>query len=117
MTMLTLTTGTAFVVWVGEQISERGIGNGISLLIFAGIIVRLPEAIVASWTLITQGEMNPLVFLLLLVVMVAVVAGVIIMTLGQRRIQVQYAKRVVGRRVYGGQSTHIPLRVTTAGVI
>jgi len=117
MTTITLTAGTIFLMWLGEQISERGIGNGISLLIFAGIIVRLPEAIVASWTLITQGEMNPLVFLLLLAVMVAVVAGVILMTLGQRRIPVQYAKRVVGRRVYGGQSTHIPLRVNTAGVI
>jgi preprotein translocase subunit SecY len=117
MTTITLTGGTIFLMWLGEQITERGIGNGISLLIFAGIIVRLPEAIAASWTLITQGEMNPLLFLLLLAVMVLVVAGVIIMTLGQRRIPVQYAKRVVGRRVYGGQSTHIPLRVNTAGVI
>ncbi len=117
MTTITLTAGTIFLMWLGEQISERGVGNGISLLIFAGIIVRLPEAIVASWTLISQGELNPLVFLLLLVIMVAVVAGVILMTLGQRRIPVQYAKRVVGRRVYGGQSTHIPLRVNTAGVI
>jgi preprotein translocase subunit SecY len=117
MTTLTLTGGTIFLMWLGEQISERGIGNGISLLIFAGIIVRMPEAIFASWTLITQGEMNPLVFLALLVLMVCVVAAVIVMTLGQRRIPVQYAKRVVGRRVYGGQSTHIPLRVNTAGVI
>jgi preprotein translocase subunit SecY len=117
MTTITLTGGTIFLMWLGEQISERGIGNGISLLIFAGIIVRMPEAIVASWTLITQGEMNPLIFLALVAVMVLVVAGVIIMTLGQRRIPVQYAKRVVGRRVYGGQSTHIPLRVNTAGVI
>jgi preprotein translocase subunit SecY len=117
LTTITLTAGTIFIMWLGEQISERGIGNGISLLIFAGIIVRLPEAIVASWTLISQGEMNVLVFLLLLIIMVAVVAGVILMTLGQRRISVQYAKRVVGRRVYGGQSTHIPLRVNTAGVI
>jgi preprotein translocase subunit SecY len=117
MTTLTLTGGTIFLMWLGEQISERGIGNGISLLIFAGIIVRMPEAIFASWTLITQGEMNPLVFLALLVLMVFVVAAVIVMTLGQRRIPVQYAKRVVGRRVYGGQSTHIPLRVNTAGVI
>ncbi len=117
MTTITLTGGTIFLMWLGEQISERGIGNGISLLIFAGIIVRMPEAIFASWTLITQGEMNPLVFLTLLALMVAVVAAVIVMTLGQRRIPVQYAKRVVGRRVYGGQSTHIPLRVNTAGVI
>jgi preprotein translocase subunit SecY len=117
MTTLTLTGGTIFLMWLGEQISERGIGNGISLLIFAGIIVRMPEAIFDSFTLITQGEMNPLVFLALMALMVAVVAAVIIMTLGQRRIPVQYAKRVVGRRVYGGQSTHIPLRVNTAGVI
>jgi len=117
MTTITLTGGTIFLMWLGEQISERGIGNGISLLIFAGIIVRMPEAILASWTLITQGEMNPLIFLALVALMVAVVAGVIIMTLGQRKIPVQYAKRVVGRRVYGGQSTHIPLRVNTAGVI
>ena len=117
MTTITLTGGTIFLMWLGEQISERGIGNGISLLIFAGIIVRMPEAIFASWTLITQGEMNPLIFLVLVALMVAVVAGVIIMTLGQRKIPVQYAKRVVGRRVYGGQSTHIPLRVNTAGVI
>ncbi len=117
MTTITLTGGTIFLMWLGEQISERGIGNGISLLIFAGIIVRMPEAIFASWTLITQGELNPLIFLALLALMVAVVAGVIIMTLGQRKIPVQYAKRVVGRRVYGGQSTHIPLRVNTAGVI
>jgi len=117
MTTITLTGGTIFLMWLGEQISERGIGNGISLLIFAGIIVRMPEAILASWTLITQGEMNPLIFLALVALMVVVVAGVIIMTLGQRRIPVQYAKRVVGRRVYGGQSTHIPLRVNTAGVI
>ncbi len=117
LTTITLTAGTIFIMWLGEQISERGIGNGISLLIFAGIIVRLPEAIVASWTLISQGEMNVLVFLLLVAIMVAVVAGVILMTLGQRRVSVQYAKRVVGRRVYGGQSTHIPLRVNTAGVI
>ncbi len=117
MTTITLTAGTIFLMWLGEQISERGIGNGISLLIFAGIIVRMPEAIVASFTLITQGEMNPLVFLLLLAVMVVVVAGVIVMTLGQRKVPVQYAKRVVGRRVYGGQSTHIPVRVNTAGVI
>jgi preprotein translocase subunit SecY len=117
MTTITLTGGTIFLMWLGEQISERGIGNGISLLIFAGIIVRMPEAIFASWTLVTQGELNPLILLALLALMVAVVAGVIIMTLGQRKIPVQYAKRVVGRRVYGGQSTHIPLRVNTAGVI
>lgn len=117
MTTITLTAGTIFLMWLGEQISERGIGNGISLLIFAGIVVRMPEAIVGSFKLLSTGELRPWVFLGILVMMVVVVALVIIMTLGQRRIPVQYAKRVVGRRVYGGASTHIPLRVNTAGVI
>lgn len=116
-TTLTLVAGTIFIMWLGEQISERGIGNGISLLIFAGIIVRLPEAVISSLQLLQAGEMPIYTFLFLLVLMVAVVAGVIIMTLGQRRVPVQYARRVVGRRIYGGQSTHIPLRVNTAGVI
>jgi len=116
-TTLTLVAGAIFIMWLGEQISERGIGNGISLLIFASIIVRLPEAITASFQLLRTGEMAIYVFLLIAVLMVAVVAGVIIMTMGARRVPVQYAKRMVGRRVYGGQSTHIPLRVNTAGVI
>lgn len=116
-TTLTLVAGTIFLMWLGEQISERGIGNGISLLIFAGIVVRLPEAVVSSVRLLQTGEMGIFTFLFLAVLMVAVVAGVIVMTLGQRRVPVQYAKRVVGRRIYGGQSTHIPLRVNTAGVI
>lgn len=117
MTAITLTAGAIFLMWLGEQITERGIGNGISLLIFAGIIVRVPEAIVNSWRLLSTGELKALSFLAILVLMVLVVAGVIVMTLGQRPIPVQYAKRVVGRRIYGGQSTHIPLRVNTAGVI
>src|SRR5574337_2247 len=117
MTAITLTTGAIFLMWLGEQITERGIGNGISLLIFAGIIVRMPEAIVNTWRLLTTGELKVLALLLVLVLMVLVVAGVIVMTLGQRPIAVQYAKRVVGRRIYGGQSTHIPLRINTAGVI
>jgi len=117
MTVITLTAGTAFIMWLGEQITERGIGNGISLIIFAGIVVRMPEAIINSWRLISTGEMNLLIFVGLVVVMVLVVAGTIVMTLGQRKIPVQYAKRIVGRRVYGGQSTHLPLRVNTAGVI
>jgi len=117
MTTVTLTTGAIFLMWLGEQITERGIGNGISLLIFAGIIVLVPEAIVNTWRLLSTGEMKALTFLAILVLMVLVVAGVIIMTLGQRPIPVQYAKRVVGRRIYGGQSTHIPLRVNTAGVM
>ncbi|MFQ5960152.1 MAG: preprotein translocase subunit SecY [Candidatus Methylomirabilales bacterium] len=117
MTTLTLTAGAVLLMWLGEQISERGIGNGISLLIFAGIIVRVPEAILGSYQLLRTGEMKAYVFLFLLVIMVVVVAGVVIMTLGQRPIPVQYAKRVVGRKVMGGQATHIPLRVNTAGVI
>ncbi|MFQ5848119.1 MAG: preprotein translocase subunit SecY [Candidatus Methylomirabilales bacterium] len=117
MTTLTLTTGSILLMWLGEQISERGIGNGISLLIFAGIIVRVPEAMFRSYQLLSTGEMKAYIFLFLMVVMVVVVAAVVIMTLGQRPIPVQYAKRVVGRKVYGGQATHIPLRVNTAGVI
>ncbi len=117
LTMLTLTAGTALIMWLGEQISEKGIGNGISLIILAGIVVRLPSAIVASYTLISTGELKPLVFGGLVVVMVLVTAAVVIMQEGQRKIPVQYAKRVVGRRIYGGQSTHIPLRINTAGVI
>lgn len=117
MTTITLTAGAIFLMWLGEQITERGIGNGISLLIFAGIIVQMPEAIVNTWRLLSSGELKALAFLAILILMVLVVAGVIVMTLGQRPIPVQYAKRVVGRRIYGGQSTHIPLRVNTAGVI
>jgi preprotein translocase subunit SecY len=117
LTMLTLTAGTALIMWLGEQISEKGIGNGISLIILAGIVVRLPSAIVASYTLISTGELKPLIFGGLVVMMVVVTALVVLMQEGQRKIPVQYAKRVVGRKVYGGQSTHIPLRVNTAGVI
>jgi preprotein translocase subunit SecY len=117
LTILTLTAGTALIMWLGEQISEKGVGNGISLIIFAGIVVRLPSAVVASYTLITTGELKLFVFLLIILVMVAVTAAVVLMQEGQRKIPVQYAKRVVGRRVYGGQSTHIPLRINTAGVI
>jgi preprotein translocase subunit SecY len=117
LTMVTLTAGTALIMWLGEQISEKGIGNGISLIIFAGIVVRLPSAILASYTLITTGEMKLFVFGVIVLLMVAVTAAVVLMQEGQRKIPVQYAKRVVGRRVYGGQSTHIPLRINTAGVI
>jgi preprotein translocase subunit SecY len=117
LTMLTLTAGTALIMWIGEQISEKGIGNGISLIIFAGIVVRLPSAVAASYTLITTGEMKLFVFFALCALMVAVTAAVVLMQEGQRKIPVQYARRVVGRRVYGGQSTHIPLRINTAGVI
>ncbi|MFP4158415.1 MAG: preprotein translocase subunit SecY [Desulfobacterales bacterium] len=117
MTMITLTAGTAFIMWLGEQISERGIGNGISLIIFAGIVARLPNAIGNTLQMMTAGEMAIFGVILLVILMVGVLAFIIFMELGQRRIPVQYAKRVIGRRMYGGQSTHLPLKVNTAGVI
>jgi preprotein translocase subunit SecY len=117
MTMLTLTTGTAFIMWLGEQISERGIGNGMSLIIFAGIVAGLPRAVADMYDKVNTGTWSVLGLLVLLVVMVAVVAFIVLVERGQRRIAVQYAKRVVGRRVLGGQSTHLPLRVNTGGVI
>ena len=117
MTMLTLTAGTTFIMWLGEQITERGVGNGISLIIFAGIVARMPVAIGRTWTQLRLGEMSPFLFLGILVVMVAVVAAIVFMEAGHRRIPIQYAKRVVGRRMYGGQSTHLPLKINTSGVI
>lgn len=117
MTMLTLTAGTAFIMWLGEQITERGIGNGISLIIFAGIIARLPNAVINTVGLLSTGEMAIFGVIILLVLMVAVIGFIIFVEQGQRRIPVQYAKRVVGRKMYGGQSTHLPLKVNTAGVI
>jgi preprotein translocase subunit SecY len=117
MTMISLTAGTAFIMWLGEQITERGIGNGISLIIFAGIVARMPTAISNSIRLLRTGEMGILVILLLSALMVAVVGAIVYMERGQRRIPVQYAKRIVGRRMYGGQSTHLPLKINTAGVI
>lgn len=117
MTMITLTAGTAFIMWLGEQISERGIGNGISLIIFAGIVARLPQAIGNTFRMVSTGEMGIFGILILLVLMVSVVAFIIFMEQGQRRIPVQYAKRVVGRKMYGGQSTHLPLKINTSGVI
>ena len=117
MTVMTLTAGTAFIMWLGEQITERGIGNGISLIIFAGIIVRMPTAIGNTFRLLSTGEMGIFSVLILLVLMILVVAFIIYMEQGQRRIPVQYAKRVVGRKMYGGQSTHLPLKVNTSGVI
>src|SRR5262249_49941815 len=117
MTMITLTTGTAFIMWLGEQISERGIGNGMSLIIFAGIVVGLPRAAQDVYQKLASNEWSVLGVIVLFVFMIAVVAFVVIVERGQRRISVQYAKRVVGRRVLGGQSTHLPLRVNTGGVI
>lgn len=117
MTIITLTTGCAFVMWLGEQISERGIGNGISLIIFAGIVIGLPGAIGSTWTKVDTGTLNPLLVIILILFMVVVTAFIVYMEKAQRRIPVQYAKRVVGRRVYGGQNTYLPLRVNTGGVI
>jgi preprotein translocase subunit SecY len=104
-------------MWLGEQITERGIGNGISLIIFAGIVARMPNAIGNTYHLLTIGQMGPFFALILIVAMVAVVGVIIFVEQGQRRIPVQYAKRVVGRRMYGGQSTHLPLKINTSGVI
>ena len=114
---LTLTTGAVAVMWLGEIMSDHGIGNGISLLIFAGIVVRIPEAIIRTVSLVRLGEMNVLVMLLAIIIMVAVIAGCVMLQEGQRRLPVQYAKRMVGNKMYGGQSSFIPLRVNTAGVI
>jgi preprotein translocase subunit SecY len=117
MTVITLTAGTAFIMWLGEQITEHGIGNGISLIIFAGIVARLPIAIFNTFRLLSTGEMGIFLILILVVMMIGVVAAIIFMERGQRRIPVQYAKRIVGRRMYGGQSTHLPLKINMAGVI
>ncbi len=117
MTVLTLTTGTAFIMWVGEQISERGIGNGISLIIYAGIVSGLPKAVATLWQDMTTGNLNMIEILILLVVMAAVVGVIVWVERAQRKIPVQYARRVVGRRMYGGMQTHMPLRLNTGGVI
>lgn len=117
MTVLTLTAGTAFIMWLGEQITERGIGNGISLIIFAGIVARLPTAIGNTFSLLSTGEIGIFIVILLLVFMISVIAIIVFVEQGQRRIPVQYAKRVVGRKMYGGQSTHLPLKINTSGVI
>ena len=117
MTILTLTTGTGFIMWLGEQITERGIGNGMSLIIFAGIVVNLPAAVLSTVEQLRSGEIGLIRLLLLLVLMILVIGAVVYIERGQRRVTVQYAKRVVGRRMYGGTSTHIPLKVNTGGVI
>jgi preprotein translocase subunit SecY len=117
LTVLTLTAGTVFVMWLGEQITERGIGNGISLIITIGIIARYPIDTLNTIRAVQLGQMSPFKLAILLLVMVLITAGIIFVTQGQRRIPVQYAKRVVGRRVYGGQASHIPLSVNIAGVI
>ena len=117
ITILTLTAGTVFVMWLGEQISERGIGNGISLIITIGIIARYPIDTLNTYRALSIGQLSPFKLLILMVIMVGVIAGIILVTQGQRRIPVQYAKRVVGRKIYGGQASHIPLGVNIAGVI
>jgi preprotein translocase subunit SecY len=115
--VLTLTTGTIFIMWLGEQITERGVGNGMSLLIFAGIIVGFPRGILQTFDQMQTGQISLFRIFFLLVMMVVVIAAIIFVERGHRRIVVQYAKRVVGRRQYGGSSTHIPLKVNTGGVI
>jgi len=117
MTVLTLTTGTCFIMWLGEQITERGIGNGMSLIIFSGIVVNFPRSVMQTIEQIRTGQLGLISMLILLVVMALVIAGIIFVERGHRRVTVQYAKRVVGRRMYGGSSTHIPLKVNTGGVI
>lgn len=117
LTMITLTAGTVFVMWLGEQITERGIGNGISMIIFIGIVARYPTDILNTGQQLASGDMHILKALLVAVFMLFVVGGIIAITQGQRKIPVQYAKKIVGRRVYGGANTHIPLKVNTAGVI
>ncbi len=117
MAIITLTAGTTFLMWLGEQITERGIGNGISLIIFSGIVAGTPAAILQSLDLMGTGELSVLLMLFLVVMMVAVIGVIVFTEGGQRRIPIQYAKRVVGRKMYGGQSTHLPLKVNTSGVI
>jgi preprotein translocase subunit SecY len=117
MTVISLTAGTAFIMWLGEQITERGIGNGISLIIFAGIVARMPIAIGQTFSLLRTGEISAFLMVFVVIIMVGAISFIIFMERGQRKIPVQYAKRVVGRKMYGGQSTHLPLKVNTAGVI
>jgi preprotein translocase subunit SecY len=117
MAVLTLTTGTCFIMWLGEQITERGIGNGMSLIIFAGIVVNLPSAVLNTVDQLRTGQMGLFRLLILMAAMVLVIGAVVFIERGQRRVTVNYAKRVVGRRQYGGSSTHIPLKVNTGGVI
>ncbi len=117
MTVLTLTTGSVFVMWLGEQITERGIGNGMSLIIYAGIVVGLPRAVMTTLDQLQTGEIGLIRLTLLVLLMVGVVAAIVFVERAHRRVTVQYAKRVVGRRQYGGSSTHIPLKVNTGGVM
>ena len=114
---ITLTTGTCFLMWLGEQITERGIGNGISLIIFAGIVARLPVAIYNTGRLVGTGELNLFVFILVVLLVFGVIAGIVFVETSQRRVPIQYPKQIRGRKVYGGQNTHMPLKINTSGVI
>jgi preprotein translocase subunit SecY len=117
VSMLAVTTGTVFIMWIGDQITKRGIGNGISLIIFAGIVARLPKGIVDLFKRVQSKELNPIVVLVVLVMFVGVIAMVVLEQQGQRKIPVHYAKRVVGRKMYGGQNTYIPFKINPSGVI
>src|SRR4029450_5111346 len=115
LTMISLTTGTAFIMWLGEQITERGIGNGISLIIFAGIVTDLPDAVARLWSVQKMGDFSGFDVLMVLALVVGTVAAITFFERGQRRVPVQYAKRLVGRKMYGGQSTHLPLKIKPGG--
>jgi preprotein translocase subunit SecY len=115
--VITLAAGTSFIMWLGEQISERGIGNGSSLIIFSGIASGIPVSAQQTWQMVKDGQLSPLLLVIILALMVAVIGVIIYLEQGQRRIPIQYAKRQVGRRLYGGQSTHLPLKINTSGVI
>ncbi|MBI5179557.1 MAG: preprotein translocase subunit SecY [Nitrospinae bacterium] len=117
LTVITLAAGTSFIMWLGEQITERGVGNGISLIIFAGIVAEIPSALINSIRLLQTGELTPIAGLIALALMVAVVGVIVFMESGQRRIPIQYARRMVGRRMYQGQTSHLPLKINTSGVI
>ncbi|MBF6569808.1 MAG: preprotein translocase subunit SecY [Candidatus Binataceae bacterium] len=117
MTVATVTAGTMFLMWIGEQITERGIGNGISLIIMAGIVARFPSAVGTTTQFVREGEMSVFVLVMIVALVLAVTAGIVYVETAQRRLPVQYARRVVGRRVYGGQSSHLPLKINTSGVI
>lgn len=117
VTVITLTTGTVLIMWLGEQITSRGIGNGISLIIFSGIVVGIPSAIGRVYQLVSAGDMNIFFLIILVIVMAVVLFGIVFVERAQRRIPIHYAKRQLGRKVYGGQTTHLPLRINTAGVI
>ena len=117
VTIATLTAGTILIMWLGEQITAKGLGNGISLIIFSGIVVGIPSALLRSYQLIKAGDMNVLFAIFILIMMLAVLVGIVFVERAQRRIPIQYAKRQIGRKMYGGQTTHLPLRINTAGVI